>query len=522
VTRSGETAICVATLLAFLALGTTGILHHEMWRDELEIWLIARDSASPLDLLHNMRYEGHPALWYAINYGLARLSSDPWVMQLAHLLIGAAGAALFLWFAPFGVAHRVLFCGSYLVAYEFTVISRSYGLELLLALAFCALYPQRRRHHPWLALILFLLANTNLYGAILAAGLGLFAALEFLADRRRQPGPGGRGPLASAALAAGGIAIGVGQVWLQSRRIGASHSYVPELDLAWYADSLATLAIGYLPLPRFGSPHFWNTSALEFLPGAIRTWVGALLAAALVIASVRCLAGRPRVLLLFASGVGAMLLIVTFLWYGQIRQHAQPFLLFVLCAWLARCEPDSRPLRPSLGEQRRRRAERGERLLPRFLGVLLALQLVAAAYAYAQDFARPFSNSRAAGSYLRQQDLRGTVLVGSVDFAAQTLAAYVREPIYYPESGRFGSFVHWGRERAAFVTPPQVFATAARFLERSERGVVLITNYPMFECAAGAEFETASGVRVRCLARFEGAIVVSENFHLYWLGGPPE
>ena len=44
------TALCL-----FVLLGLIGILHHEMWCDELEIWLLARDSGSVRELFENIK-----------------------------------------------------------------------------------------------------------------------------------------------------------------------------------------------------------------------------------------------------------------------------------------------------------------------------------------------------------------------------------------------------------------------------------------------------------------------------------
>jgi hypothetical protein len=53
--------LCITVLFFLLSLNT--ILHHEMWRDELQAWLIARDSDSIAQLFfQNLRYEGHPGL----------------------------------------------------------------------------------------------------------------------------------------------------------------------------------------------------------------------------------------------------------------------------------------------------------------------------------------------------------------------------------------------------------------------------------------------------------------------------
>ena len=91
--RGAVIAVAVA-LFAILAL--VGVLHHEMWRDEIEIWLIARDSAGPLDLLANMATEGHPSLWYFLNFLLARFTDDPRAMQFLTVLLASAGVCVFL------------------------------------------------------------------------------------------------------------------------------------------------------------------------------------------------------------------------------------------------------------------------------------------------------------------------------------------------------------------------------------------------------------------------------------------
>lgn len=50
----------------------TVILFHESWRDEAQSWLIARDLGI-IDIFKQMKYEGHPALWYLILVPFAKL-----------------------------------------------------------------------------------------------------------------------------------------------------------------------------------------------------------------------------------------------------------------------------------------------------------------------------------------------------------------------------------------------------------------------------------------------------------------
>src|SRR5215510_31505 len=90
----------VVTLL-FFALTLWGILHHEMWRDELQAWLVARDSQSLLDLIHNVRYERSPALWQICLRLLTYFTINPIAMQLFHLGVATASIFFFVKYSPF-------------------------------------------------------------------------------------------------------------------------------------------------------------------------------------------------------------------------------------------------------------------------------------------------------------------------------------------------------------------------------------------------------------------------------------
>lgn len=76
---------CAALLTAtYLVIGAIGISHHEMWNDEFQAWLIARDSTSISQLLQNIRAEGSGPLWYFLLLPLTKITHDPTVMQWLH------------------------------------------------------------------------------------------------------------------------------------------------------------------------------------------------------------------------------------------------------------------------------------------------------------------------------------------------------------------------------------------------------------------------------------------------------
>src|SRR5437764_13645509 len=74
----------------FFVVCLARILHHAMWRDELQAWSIARASANISELFRNFRYEGHPAGWFLILYAVTRLTTNPVAMQVLHACAATA------------------------------------------------------------------------------------------------------------------------------------------------------------------------------------------------------------------------------------------------------------------------------------------------------------------------------------------------------------------------------------------------------------------------------------------------
>jgi hypothetical protein len=167
-------------LLVFFILGFLGILNHAMWRDELNGWLIARDSASLTDFWNNIRYEGHPILWYAFLYLLNQMTANPVAMQLFHLGLATASTSLFVCYAPFTRLQKLLFVLGYLPLYEYLVISRNYAIAVLILWAICVCFPTRQKNYFILAILLALLANTNAYALLISLSLSFTLILEFL------------------------------------------------------------------------------------------------------------------------------------------------------------------------------------------------------------------------------------------------------------------------------------------------------------------------------------------------------
>jgi hypothetical protein len=170
-----------SVLLALATLIFYTVSKHEPWADEAQAWLLARDFPWWRLIFSELRYEGHPALWFAILYPAIHLFHLPYA-YLGYLAgsLAVAGLALLLFLAPFPRLLRYLIAFSFFFVYQYAVLARPYVLMPLLG--FLAAYFYRKglpRITPF-AVTLALLLQVSSYAAIIAFSLAVAYALPLV------------------------------------------------------------------------------------------------------------------------------------------------------------------------------------------------------------------------------------------------------------------------------------------------------------------------------------------------------
>lgn len=146
---------------------------HEMWEDELQAWLIARDSNSLPELFRNLHYEGHPLLWYLILYIPAHISWNPINMQVINYAIAVAEAWLILSARKLNWAIRILLIFSFFVFYQYGVVARNYMLAMVFLTAAVRCLVGEHQHRILAAVLLALAINTHFFAFPIAAVFAL-------------------------------------------------------------------------------------------------------------------------------------------------------------------------------------------------------------------------------------------------------------------------------------------------------------------------------------------------------------
>jgi hypothetical protein len=484
----------------FLLLGGVVTFHHELWRDEVQAWLLARDSASVPELLANMRYEGHPALWHLLLLPLTRIFATPVAMQGLHLLLATATVYLFARWAPFSRLQKILFCFGYFPFYEYGIIARNYGLCLLLLTAFGCLYARRERWFPLLGLVLALLCHAHVLGLMLVGVILLGLIAERLATASA-----GDAPRLAALPFYGGCAlvvIGMTTALLQAMPPRDAASVIPESPPeALYEHLHRTTRI----LVGAHVPWSWNWNSPWVLgdrPRALKLLIYTGVPFYLLLVATALRRHLPALFLL-VGGTGTLLAFFHFKFSGSARHHGFLFLCLVFAVWLQRAD--------SLAAGKARPAPEVSRwggILGASLTLLFALHTLAAATLSVTEWRRPFSRAADVTEYLQRHGHDRSLLVGHRDFIASALlGSSAQRQIYYPQSRRWGSYVVWNRARTATVTEVELVAAARELPRKEGQRVVLVLDRPL---------DTGDGLPagVTFLAAFTGAIT-DENFHLY-------
>ena len=130
-------------LLLYIGLNLFLLMRHENWRDEAQAWQIAKNLGIK-ELFQQLRFEGHPCLWYLLLMPFAKLGVPFSCMGFISLALMAASVWIFLKKAPFAWPVKIILAFGSFFVYYYPVIARSYSMIPLVLFWLAMLYPERK------------------------------------------------------------------------------------------------------------------------------------------------------------------------------------------------------------------------------------------------------------------------------------------------------------------------------------------------------------------------------------------
>jgi len=504
----------VLLVLGYAALIGWLASHHEMWRDEVRALDIVRASHSLAELFANLRNEGHPALWYLVLYAFGSLTSSSLVLPLCSAAIAVAAVALFVARAPFRPLEKTLFAFGYFPLYEYSVVSRNYGIGMLLLFCFCALQTNRGadssgalqrplgadllhrnglRRRVASGCVLLLLANTSALGATVAIALLLSQVVEY-AIARFGAGAGARrnewhGVVTATLLGALGVALAVAQMTPdETSLVTQPGAYGP----------------GHVALSVWRALRSQGAFAQHLFSYRVH-----IPATAVLIPCYLYLARRPSVLVFLLSAVLGMELVDRLVYPLQHLRHQGFLLLAILAAiWLARSRPPeilrNAPPLPRLGARLGRAALVG----------LLVLQVDAGFAIARQELRSARSSGRAFAHFLEAHPAyRNAILISEPDYYAETLPYYIDNRIYVPRERSFSRIVSFTRRSARELSLSELLGSAEQLSRAHGVPVLILWGHPFWEPGVYAySFGRKMIISPEGLRAFEEATVLLQRF----------
>jgi len=471
-----------------------------MWRDELQIFQLGTNSRTLVDLSNNLRYQGHPALWDVLVWGVAHLTPNPAWMQVLHAATAVPIWLLVYRWSPFTRLEKLLLLLSYFLFFEYFVVTRPYALATLCGFGYVALRQHLRAHTALAWLLLGLQANVATHATIASIAF----ALVFVLEERRHDARFLGGVALYLALLAFSIASMIPAPdfgpWDVAPRFELSGAIIPlmvmlgafvPVDPDWFRAAAA-----FLSDPQTTPvPFVWNPNPAQYIlglahPGAEQSL---LLAASLLIVPIALCVfltrNRYRVLEFSLAYVGICLFAALWHFPGGARHHGLVFIALVASVWTARAGASGRT--------------------SWLLVALLAINAFGGVITLGSEF-NTFSQSRNAARWIETNNLAEMPLIGSRDAQVSSAGGYLGRPIYYLECECTGTFIVWNGRRQSPLSLAQFRERLADAVVRISAGdALLILNRPL----APPDFDAAR-FTVIWLESFVGS-VTQENYWLY-------
>jgi hypothetical protein len=482
-------------ILGFFVLGAIGIYHHAMWRDELNVWLIARNSYSLPELFQNMEYEGHPSLWYICLYLVKQFVDNPVAMQVIHLAIATINVYIFTKYSPFAKWQKLLFIFGYFPAYEYLTISRNYALGLFFIFLFCALFAIRQRGYILLAIVLALMANTNAYCLLISLAMALVLVSDRLLFQKEN-----RIKYWNFFVSIAIFMLGV---------IAAILAIVPPAD----ATSQGGTSVWYLYFDFHrltqAIARIWNAYIVVLIPGDSQHLSLLLfsITSLFIIGFFSTYFIKKPVILGFYWFATLEIAIFTYIKFlGVFRHYGHHYLILIVSLWLASYYPNVNWLAEGISKKIGSWIKFVDRWKKVAIATILSAQIAGGLVAFSRDVLVPYSAGRETANYIKSHGLEEMFIVGSRDINMATIAGYLNRQLYYPEKQAMGSFTRFNSQRKDVETDT-VLQQVSQIVRQKNSDIMLILNYRLEQ--------SRHDLIISPIAFFKKSVIGSEKYYLY-------
>ena len=462
--------------------------HHELWRDEADSWLLARD-ASWQKMFSILPNKGQPPLWYILLKAANAVGFGWRTMQGINLLAVCIAGWLLVFRSYFTILLVLPLLFSFHLSYEYPVIARNYGLGIfgLYLYAYCQNLDTRFAK-SMRVLAQLLMCGSTVHFLALSLVLFAFRILEKLRTRTWDLIAFAKQEVAFIAPFVFSILV----LWPTGKGQFSS-SLFDKFQSQNLRDSLAN---SLLP---FDSP-----SAATMGLSLVCYWI-ALSGSA-----------KPwRAGAMFLAGAGVLEAIFCFKYYSEAPRHSGLlFIWLITVLWINGLPVKSD--RPYFSLLSRRS------LAPLVMWLISAWNLPIVVNVWQLEATRNFSDAHEAAEILNSESMKNRPVVCWVPRNCTAILPYLSadRKFWYPEINREGTFEYWDAQSNTVHSPKRsitidqvIASTIPKFSNWGKQdGPLFVSNWRVPD-------PDKYGLKLISPAKKSAWRILDESF---WIYGPRE
>jgi len=452
---------------------------HQLWKDEWQAWFVASD-LNLVDMLAFLNYEGHPALWYLylkvfsiLEFILPNNAEN--IIQLAHCL--PVLGFLYLFFKHFNlpIYLKILLASGYFLGFEYGIVNRGYALVLFISFWLTILLGKEQTKSKWLIpLLFFLLCQTEVYGVLIALGLGFHYLANGLIQKHSFANLIKSGPILSIVL---GVVVFVITVFPRGNGDDFTRAYNQEIL------SVETILNSFQGLTT-------NTFLIGLTEDTSRngySWLGIFMGILVLFSIIWCLRSKRINQLSIAAGFLMFFGFSVLIFNGGVRQWGM-FFIYFLC--LAHLSFSTMNKAWSLN------------YIP--LIVFGVFMMVHNFKAFNMDLQMPFTNAQLAGAFIKEKVPENVPIISLNKFESTPVIGYANRSFNTLPTGEEFTFFKW-LEKVYVPTQSEV-QLFGKF--KNVGGVIMLSPKPI---------DSGRFPQAKLWQKFDGANFKQENYYIYTL-----
>jgi hypothetical protein len=384
--------------------------------------------------------------------------------------------------------------------FEYNLISRNYILGVFFLFLACAVFEKRKEKFTLLCVYLALACNIHLMFCVIAFALFLTLILENYLNKELFK----RVYTISYFIFGFGLLLTIIQI-------------IPPDDTRFF-DRIQSMTLGekfvkgfislfkaLVTIPDFTTIHFWNSNLLVNLSKSFSAVLGLF---SYCIPLLLFYKNRKTLFFVYIGLIGVQI----FFFITQMsatRYDGMNYFIIIIGLWIEKFyTSEDYKVRDYLSSWKLTLLKKS------IIYSILIVQLFSGFYAYAMDYKYPFTSSKKAIDYLKENKLNLNDII-TITCDGTAISPYLEKKVYFLCDGSYQSYCHWNFDCALNISNKNITEMLINYIAENDYGIY-VSNYPITKNINENTWEfITKKVKIRFIKKYDQNIVRNSYYYIY-------